>query len=268
MSRVCVFCGGAPVTKEHIWPQWAQWTVPAPTPSPIHRVVEVEGQERFESSRLGQAFSETSRTVCASCNNGWMSRLETATKELFVAMTGGGPLILDREMQQTLAAWALKTMIMHDLAQVGPWSPTDMPQELEHLACTGVPTDRVVVLLSSCLDAPPAQTRLWGTSVAVQDDPRSDTREASVLGATISLGPVCFQLLYSSIPDMAETFAREERPAITLIWPYRAPFDWTTRAEFLNHDLLQLAEAVPTIVRSALQSREHELAGVAASAHP
>jgi len=267
MSRVCVFCGGVPVTKEHVWPHWAQSTVPTSTPTPIQRIVELEGQAGFETSWLGQAFSETCRTVCAICNNGWMSRLETATKELFVAMNGGGPLTLDREMQKTLAAWALKTVIMHDLAQVGPWSPTDMPDDLKDLARTGAPSDRVVVSLSSCMDSPPAQARLWGTCVRVHDDLRSSTRDAPLLGATISLGPVCFQVLYSAIPDMPEAFAREERPAITLIWPYRAPFDWTTRAEFLNHDLLDLAEAVPTIVRSALMSREHELAGVAAGSH-
>lgn len=220
---------------------------------PIERVIDVEGQQPVESSRIARPFDETTRMVCAACNNGWMARLENQTKSLFDAMEGTEPLTLEERAQQTLSAWALKTAIVFDHAQGIPWQPTEMADERQHIAETSAPSENVLVWLASCFDAPPAQARLWGTRAALTTT-SAKTLEASVLGATFSLGQVCLQVLYSTIPSMLEAFALQQRPAITLIWPYRDPFDWSTRNSFANEDLREFAAAIPTTLRSALST--------------
>jgi hypothetical protein len=63
-------------------------------------------------TRQGSTFTKKIRVVCQSCNNGWMSRLENATKPILLKLTQGEPTALDREQQTLLAQWiALKVMI-------------------------------------------------------------------------------------------------------------------------------------------------------------
>jgi hypothetical protein len=227
--------------------------LPADSRLPIERIIDVEGQQLVESSRLTRPFSETTRMVCGPCNNGWMARLENETKSLFDMMEGTGPFVLEKRMQQTLAAWALKTAIVLDHAQGRPWQPTAMADEREHVARTGVPSEHVLVWLASCFDAPPAQARLWGTRAAITmtDGEHGD---GHVFGATLSLGHICLQVLYSTIPGMADAHAIEERPAITLIWPFRDAFDWRSRNEFDNSGVQEFAAVMPKVLRSVLKA--------------
>ena len=218
---------------------------------PIDRIIDVDGHERVESSRVGRPFDETTRMVCANCNGGWMARLESATKTLFTAMTGTNPLVLEQPAQQTLAAWALKTAIVLDHAQGRPWQPSAMSDERQYLAAAGVPSAHVLVWLAACFDGPPAHARLWGTSLTLKTA-GAEVVNAPVFGVTLSLGPACFQVLYSSVPEMPEAFALEERPALALIWPYRDEFDWGSRNDFANHDFHELSAALPKILKSAL----------------
>jgi hypothetical protein len=63
-------------------------------------------------TRQGSTFTKKIRVVCQSCNNGWMSRLENATKPILLKLVQGEPTVLDREQQTLLAQWiALKVKI-------------------------------------------------------------------------------------------------------------------------------------------------------------
>lgn len=44
-QRICVFCGGSgPLTKQHVWPRWAEPLLPADTLMPVEHVIEVDGK--------------------------------------------------------------------------------------------------------------------------------------------------------------------------------------------------------------------------------
>ena len=71
--------------------------------------------------RLGSLFPErTARTlnqtvkVCAGCNNGWMSRLETAAKPVLERLLTGSPLALSVDQQHVVAQWFVKNAVLHD----------------------------------------------------------------------------------------------------------------------------------------------------------
>jgi hypothetical protein len=159
-------------------------------------------------------------------------------------MASDEPLILDEDAQRVLAAWALKTAIMLDGAQGAPWRPTTMTAESRHLVEAGTPTNNVPVWLSGFLDPQPARARQWGTTANVVTIPGEHNR-ADIHGATITLDALCLQVIYAAVPNLPEAFAIEERPAIDLIWPYRAPFDWSQRNSFADADFEDLAAALP-----------------------
>jgi hypothetical protein len=180
-----------------------------------------------------------------------MGRLEEQAKPLIEAMVRDEPVILDRTAQRVLAAWALKTAIVFDAAQGAPWRPSAMTAEARHLADTGNPTVHVLVLLSGFVNAPPARAWLWGTAANVVTL-TGEHITADIYGAAIALNTVCLQVMYAAIPDLRDAFAIEERPAINLIWPYRAPFDWSKKNSFADTGFEALAAVLPNLLRSTL----------------
>ncbi|MEK8146667.1 hypothetical protein NKH18_51540 [Streptomyces sp. M10(2022)] len=74
----CVFCGGSPVTKEHIFPQWLnEYLLPGRQQTEQARY----GEGAYDKTRQSVGLDFTVKKVCASCNNGWMSQLEVASKD-------------------------------------------------------------------------------------------------------------------------------------------------------------------------------------------
>jgi hypothetical protein len=54
----------------------------------------------------------TTRKVCQVCNNGWMSRLESAVRATMGSLVNDLSLWLDEEQQRLLARWATKTAMV------------------------------------------------------------------------------------------------------------------------------------------------------------
>jgi len=109
--KTCVFCGGFNLSKEHVWPDWASKVLtdnPSPAHHEWHNTYSDKGTVVKESGmrpRQGSTFTKKIRVVCKTCNNGWMSRLENATKPILLPLIQGEPALLDREQQTLLAQW-------------------------------------------------------------------------------------------------------------------------------------------------------------------
>jgi hypothetical protein len=111
-KRVCVFCGGAGLTREHVLPDWL-------TRAGIVSFESATTHTRFDShdnpvERLSIPESPGQRKVrrfCATCNGGWMSRLETATEPVLTALITGVRRDLTAAEVETLAWWIAKTAV-------------------------------------------------------------------------------------------------------------------------------------------------------------
>ena len=107
-KQVCIFCGGYPVTHEHIWPAWMLPYLPKvglinhetlhETIFPEHSTIEIK-------KRSGEPQSGRLRIVCQTCNNGWMSVLQTEAKPILLSLIKGESRVLHRKALRTLAAW-------------------------------------------------------------------------------------------------------------------------------------------------------------------
>ena len=108
--RTCVFCGGTPLTKEHIWPQWIGDALPITAELVPHEVHDLPPWD-------APPFSLTVKRVCASCNNGWMSDLETTARPSLTPMMLGQQVALDGPTQKVIATWTLKTAMMFQFTE-------------------------------------------------------------------------------------------------------------------------------------------------------
>ena len=84
MPKGCIFCGGAALTREHVWPAWF---LKEHAKTPV--VMERTGSRTVTLPMA--TLQLVLRRVCASCNNEWMSRLENAAKPLLSPVIRGLP---------------------------------------------------------------------------------------------------------------------------------------------------------------------------------
>ena len=103
-ERVCIFCGRAPVTREHIFRK---------------KLAEYVDNPRERVSRPGEdpdrsplVFERTVRRVCGACNNGWMNDLENAVEPVLINLIQARETVLKTADAMLLAKWAVKTAII------------------------------------------------------------------------------------------------------------------------------------------------------------
>jgi hypothetical protein len=116
MDMACVLCGSADrPTDEDVIPKW------------LLRAFNVQGlvtvnvrEESGESQLVAKKRSPKvilQGGLCSECNNERLSRLESAVKPVLAPMARyAQPTVLDLDSQRLLAAWAIKTVYLLELA--------------------------------------------------------------------------------------------------------------------------------------------------------
>jgi hypothetical protein len=109
-SPVCVFCGSEELlTREHVFGDWLSKIGLNDEPAqnfagPLNRISTPMG--------IGKPFSATVRSVCAACNNGWMSRLETIAQRVLTPIVLGDSSRIAAADQGAVAMWLHKTVLV------------------------------------------------------------------------------------------------------------------------------------------------------------
>jgi hypothetical protein len=122
-NRACIFCGGTPLTVEHVWPEW------------VARLFDTTSVRITRSGSKPVAYSARTielkaAVVCEPCNTGWMNRVENAARPILTPMIKGQCATLDRPAQFVAAFWAVKTAMVFECALSQPlseiyWSQTE-----------------------------------------------------------------------------------------------------------------------------------------------
>ncbi len=114
----CIFCGQGNLSKEHVWPQWASALLPTYVNNRVleQRITVVEKATLAKppefTARQGHTWTKKIRAVCVSCNNGWMSLLESAAKPILTPLIASQAHRLTVDAMHVLAQWmALKVMV-------------------------------------------------------------------------------------------------------------------------------------------------------------
>lgn len=112
---LCTFCGQrGPRAKEHVWPDWLLRRFGLEQSTMANTHLAVDGGS--VSKRIQSASSMVYGGVCAACNNGWMSQLESSAKPIIAKLISSHSskgVLLDDEAK-ALALWAFKTAIVRN----------------------------------------------------------------------------------------------------------------------------------------------------------
>ena len=74
-TRVCSYCGGDGLTKEHVWPKWLSNSLKTSGDDWGHVI---RGDAAVLREWRSSPFTMTVKYVCRNCNSGWMSKLLAA----------------------------------------------------------------------------------------------------------------------------------------------------------------------------------------------
>ena len=111
----CIFCGGFPLSKEHMWGKWLRRYLAALTPK-TQRLTTLYRDGRTlrtppplipgRLNRPGAVHSHQLRVVCGNCNGGWMKRLQDGVKPIILPLINDDWSTITADSALALALWA------------------------------------------------------------------------------------------------------------------------------------------------------------------
>jgi hypothetical protein len=108
-ERRCVFCGSTSnLTREHVLPDWLKGIGLDLAPS-VHQSGPHNRVPRQWSST---PFNTTVKLVCATCNNGWLSSLESSARPVLTPLIRGESQHLLAGNHALIAKWTCKTALV------------------------------------------------------------------------------------------------------------------------------------------------------------
>jgi hypothetical protein len=117
MNKTCIFCGSRVDSNEDVWPKW------------VIRLLRTSKDERvpMKTRRYKSPPKEWLTThsalkagvVCRTCNNGWMSRLETDVRLILSPMILGSAITLSGSQQERIVTWLTKAALIFDSMDKG-----------------------------------------------------------------------------------------------------------------------------------------------------
>lgn len=115
MAKACIFCEETgKLSAEHVFPDWSQpfLTSPLGKGTQTRVILRPDGTKDETPPRRTHPATVTVKTVCAHCNNGWMSHLEDTAKPYLLSMIRGHRRTYYEAGQKILAMWAVKTALV------------------------------------------------------------------------------------------------------------------------------------------------------------
>src|SRR5260370_1115525 len=120
--RVCMFCGGRPLSREHLIPRWMTQFLPEQERERGQTRIRVfrPGSERqrelsLPTRTIAERFGDQPvRVVCRPCNHGWMNVVEIEARPGLTAMVTGKAAALSATECRALAVWGTKTVMIHE----------------------------------------------------------------------------------------------------------------------------------------------------------
>jgi hypothetical protein len=220
MLHVCLFCGGGPLTSEHVFAAWLRDKIAGDIAQV--NVFDAEGSQLWSQ----RTFDIETKAVCGPCNWGWMSDLEGACAGLLGdPMLYGSTMTVNHEQQPTLARWAVKTAMVLE-AHRRPADP------FAHL-----PKSHVRMMRDSTIPPPGTAVHLFGRMAGEghfiitrsagllrrpEGEPREGVDDAKSYVSTFAVGFLGFQIIGTGyadggVPQLPDTSWLQENTI--RLWP-------------------------------------------------
>jgi hypothetical protein len=134
-TKRCAFCEKVgKLSREHPFGKWARPYIRTNFTNTRHSFSQrhpESGRPVWRQTRIrdGHPLHQQIRTACATCNNGWMSRLQDRTSAIALPFVKGAFPFLPPPHRETLAAWAIMASM-----NIEYWNPETISVPQGHRA--------------------------------------------------------------------------------------------------------------------------------------
>jgi len=105
----CIFCNNESGSREHLWPDWALRYIEK-------NKIDLGGlrvQQGTAPEEIRDNLEMTIDTVCRTCNNTWMGKIEQKSQPRFLLMLKNTPFVIDPGGMKVMTEWGvLKSIIL------------------------------------------------------------------------------------------------------------------------------------------------------------
>ena len=183
------------------------------------RTIQYPGGEPEVRPWQGRPFTATVRVVCASCNNGWMSRLESEAAPVLAPLMRNEPRRLGPVEQHLVATWAVKTMLMLRLI-AGDDDDGELGAEpYEHMTrfCSPPPAEQVWIASYAGEGQWPMTFHYFAVTVAREGERPPATPNAHC--ASFAVGHLAFALAGNRLVNGPVAVQRNPPETWRVLWP-------------------------------------------------
>ncbi|MDA0136405.1 hypothetical protein [Solirubrobacter deserti] len=247
-SKACIFCGGTPLTREHLWPDWLRRELEIKAGFDWRMQQESDGTTTRDQAWTAPPFNQQVKAVCARCNNGWMSEIESAAKPILQALVRAEGRQLHRRMQRTLATWAfLKACIFDELHPAERTVPEAHRQFLyEHKE---PPPDGVWIRVATYEARDIGHYAYQGIRLGKRGEP--EPAEVTVYFVTMTAVALVLQVTGSLLDEWRfKDVPYPDEFAVAEIWPSSARVDFKQRNLLTHETLIGFTKALYNVMGS------------------
>ncbi|HEX4999194.1 MAG TPA: hypothetical protein VFY29_13285 [Terriglobia bacterium] len=246
----CFFCGPTktPLTEEHVWPKWVSRLLVGKY-RPGHFINVRSTGSNTTGLWRSRNIEFTTRTVCRTCNNEWLSSFENRqVKPIATPLIAGNSKVLLRpDDQWKLSAWAYKMAMLAEVA-IPPNERPELyftPAERKQFRETTIAHERIRVFLSNYkFGQHPAHAHLPVHTFTEREGKR---RSFDLKISTMTVGALGIQVVAVRSASSRElTYASEiefellgkAKGAIVEVWPpSSAAVRWPPRETMTQQDI-------------------------------
>jgi hypothetical protein len=188
-----MWCGGTPLTVEHLIPRWVSRLLETLSPSEDGydtKLVVSDGSDQETRFSFEAALLEIPvRAVCTACNSGWMNTLENQVRPILTPLITGARHRVSVQDLVTLAHWSSKTVVL--VEHVARGAVVLSPSDLDTIRLRGVAPFGYHMRLAYVHDPSlvPAEL-LFSTSGASLVGETDSNEGVNAFAVTLSLGHV------------------------------------------------------------------------------
>ena len=245
IQKTCIFCGKTPLSKEHIWPDWAGSLLPGSggyrTEHFLQRHRTRTTLQQTHNQRPGHTKSSRIRNVCKPCNNEWMKTIEEAAKPILEPMIKGETVVLKEREQTTLATWiTLKMIVTETHMNKAPIAPV---ADRQNFMSDPAPLRDMKIYISSCNDHR-WQTAFFNASIYLSTDPRKNGPDNSQ-SFTIGIGRLFAHACHSIAPGVDFGLQGDNGAIVRQLWPIvDRPMFWPPLRSLSYQEASDIASSV------------------------
>ena len=258
--RKCIFCGASrDITKEHIFAEWLQRYLPKEKKPRAHFSKDISGFDQHGNpiyktflgrlNRPGGFVKQKLRVVCARCNNGWMSALQSRTKPILIPLMKGDDCKIGQEQKVILSAWATMYAMVED--HIEPGMVMVPENDRRRFYGSHRPPNNWLIWLGR-YEGERFNTHFYRNIVGeVENGSPPRVLSPDLLILTFVLGCAFFHVVNSTNQHKADFIAENYGPflKLNLIWPDSggAPADFNVPLQ--NVDVLLLRDSLKDLLR-------------------